>query len=254
MPTDENKKPEIPVPILETDKPESLSDTQLFLIGQISEAKDIANEAHSHTESTLTIVKSLSEEINSRDKTIKHEFDLLRQSIVANNDRSNKAFDSLTDELKSLNVNLQRATLSVAKLESVKDSHNELRELVHGQSERMTAHIEIQSRNDGIVDTKIQNLTKNTAKDYSELRTSIQSVSDDIKTMMGEVSPSIDQTKFLSALWKGLVSLAAIVVMIVALWTAFSSYLDKRDRDRPGYPLEMRAPSNKPKTNTIKKP
>jgi len=165
---------------------EELSETHRFLITGIEEAHRLASRAHEQSSQSMSLIEAMTSSIESRDTTIKREFDHLREDIKLNNSQNSDAIKGFTLELRSFNKSISDLTVSLARMESVKEAQAKMETELAGQNGRLTAHIESQAKRNATIDTQLKNLDNSTDRDYKRLEGSVIKLADEFRTAIKE--------------------------------------------------------------------
>lgn len=272
MPDEGSDEHKIPIPInsigekIEALSSSELSETHRFIISGIEDAQKLASKAHEQSSQSMSLIEVLSKNIEDRDRTIKREFDQLREDIKLNNSQHSDAIRGFTNELRSFNSSLGDLTVSLAKMESVKEASARMETELAGQGGRLTAHIESQSRKNATLDTQLKNLDNSTDRDYKRLEDSILKLTDEFRTALKEnkaeiktaVGDNKQDLKEIENISKPAVELFKFlkwfVYLVVGLGACLWTYIQIADRlignkDNPK-PPNISQPTTVPDTKT----
>lgn len=224
MPGGSRKKP--PKPKVEQPSVGDMSDTQMFMVDQLTQAKEAASKAMTAALAAETQAKAVKEDIGH-----------VRDWVKEVSETSASSTKDLTDEIKQLNINLATTNQALAKMDTIKANQSRIREELDGQSERLSSHVMVQAKFNAKADTKIQSISKSTSQDYGNLHASIMclkteltgqmaeiktDMKNEVKDAMKDVAPTVLFVKFIKLTISLLVIGSAVVWTILQIFTWFS--------------------------------
>lgn len=219
-----------------------MSDTQMFIVDKIGEAKEAASKA-------ITAAKTAESEA----KAVKEDIKNVRDWVKDVNDGSITYNRELTEQIKKLNDNLASTNQSIARIDAIKEGQGRIRSELDGQADRISTHIIAQAKHNAKTDTKLQQLVKGTGKDYDNLESAILSLKTDIveqmatmktsfksdmENAMQEVAPTVLFVKLIKLL------ISLVVIGSAVIWAVIQTYswFEKRSSNHPSQTIQAVQP------------